>query len=95
MNKTLIALYIVLALVAGAVIGQQVERSTHQDSRSSVHELVKGTCDISRVSDLITEQECADAQYQYGVEYLCGKADNLKAADRNCWTEDNYNLERY
>ena len=87
-------LYVVLALVAGLLIGQQIERNRPND-RQSVHELVFATCEVSRVSDLVTEQECADAQYTYKVEYLCGRADNLKAHDRKCWTEDNYKIERF
>ncbi|MGV9002384.1 MAG: hypothetical protein ACOH18_05530 [Candidatus Saccharimonadaceae bacterium] len=93
-NKTLIALYIVLALVAGALIGQQIERSRPTD-RKTAHELVFATCEISRTSDLVTEEKCADVQVQYGIEYLCGPTKDLKDLDRNCWTEDNYNLERY
>ena len=75
---TLVILYVVLALVAGLLIGQQVERDQPND-RKALHELVKGTCDISRVSDLISEQECGDAQIKYRIKYLCAKADNLKA----------------
>lgn len=94
MNKVLIALYIVLALLAGAVIGQQIEAS-RSTPRDTLHELVFATCEVSRVSDLVTEEKCGEVQDTYKIEYLCGPAADLKAQDRKCWTEDNYNLEGF
>lgn len=83
-----------VAFCVGGFVGQQLEKAPHAEHHHA-HEIVQKTCDLSRTGDNVTEQQCADVQYQYKVEYLCGKADELKSLQRHCWTEDNLELEAY
>lgn len=68
-NKVLIALYIVLALMVGAVVAQRIEQS---NSRAALAGTVKYICDYSRsVHSGEAEEACGIAQDVNGLDYNC------------------------
>lgn len=81
----------VVAILAIIVLGQY--NDARAELRDSKHAYVYATCQASRTSAIITEQECAEAQYNAKVEYLCTMRNS--SSINHCWTEDNDQLERY
>lgn len=89
-----VVMFAFIVFCLGGFTGQQIEKAPHAEHQKA-HAIVQQTCDLSRTGDYVTEQQCADVQYNFKIEYLCGKADDLKSLDRKCWTEDNLELEAF
>ena len=93
MRKLLILVVLMgLALAGGWALGHALDRHEH-DQHWQNHELVYATCQLSRTGDLQTEKECADAQFNTKIEYICKEANTSPATE--CWTQDNNQLEEY
>jgi len=55
--------------------------------------LVYMTCETSRTTNLVSEEQCANAQYFSKYEFLCTMRNS--SVINHCWTEKNDQLEQY
>lgn len=84
--------FMLAAFLAVVIFGQFNE--ARAEERASKHAYVYEVCEQARTqSYVITEEDCANVQYQNKVEYLCTARNSSNT--NHCWTEDNDQLERY
>lgn len=104
-KKPLILVSIVVVILSAMVVTLQVQLQNSQRQtrtvqaqldhapKASARDMVKAACDVSRLTEKISEQTCGELQDYYKVEYLCSKTYIVNnQVTRDCWVEDNDQL---
>lgn len=82
-----------IVLILALIVAAQY-RDARAEEQTAKHAYVYEVCEQARTqSYVITEEDCANVQYQNKVEYLCTARNSSNT--NHCWTEDNDQLERY